>query len=373
MLDIPRLLSEYNVDFHKGFLPANDPLLALPKQYQAWEDLAANFTAYINAGVIRERIDELPNLEDLHFNSTPELERAMLLLSYFAHAYVHLSPDSRSYIPESISIPWINVTQELKRNPILSHSTIVLYNWRRLDPAKPIQMDNLATLCQFHGGLDESWFYLITVEIEQVGAKAIPLLLEVINQVEQEDYTAAANTLEQALEPLQAITKVLERMYENCDPHIFYLRVRPFLASFEKIEYRGTNLPLQSYHGGSAAQSSLLQFFDAALGIQYEQKATKDYLRLMRDYMPYKHAAFLNLIDQKSTIAEHVHKDDRLAQVYKAAVEALVQFRNEHLKIVALYIIKQASKNNSSAKGTGGTNPMVFLKSVRNQNSDLLE
>ena len=366
-----QILEKYEVDFERGFLPAQDPILQLPKQFEAWELLARNFTAYINAGVIRARIEALPLIEHPELHSRETLERAMLLLSFFAHAYVHLPPKPANYIPACISIPWLKVAKALDQKPILSHSSIVLNNWRRLDPNKAIQLDNLAPICQFYGGLDESWFYLVTVEIEQVGAKAIPLVLETMQCLKEENFSKATHCLEQVNLILSSLTTVLKKMYDFCDPQVFYLRVRPFLASFEKIEYQGSGLELQSHHGGSAAQSSLLQFFDAAFGIDYQNESTKKYLRLMRQHMPVKHAAFLSYVEENSTIKTNAAKTKELAHAYQAAIDLLLDFRNEHLKIVALYIMKQAKQTQSTAKGTGGTSPMVFLKSVRNQNDDL--
>jgi indoleamine 2,3-dioxygenase len=372
MKEINQLLNRYNVDFSRGFLPSEDPLLRLPKRYEEWEILSDHLTDYINAGIVRQKIDELSLIENPEFNTAAEMDRAMLLLSFFAHAYVHSPPQSRQYIPPQIAIPWIEVSKALKRKPILSHSSIVLHNWRRFDQDKPIQLDNLSTLCQFHGGLDESWFYLVTVEIEAIGAEAIPLFLQAMAHVEKAQFAKAAAYLNQANPILKSLTHTLKKMYLYCDPRIFYLRIRPFLASFDSIDYRGTGLAAQSYHGGSAAQSSLLQFLDAALGLQYKQKSTSNYLRLLRLHMPAQHAAFLSYIEKTSFIATSISKSKILDLAYKEAVNSLVAFRNEHLKIVALYIIKQAKQTQTTAIGTGGTNPMVFLKSVRDQNKDLL-
>ena len=229
----------------------------------------------------------------------------------------------------------------------------------------------MATLCQFHGGLDESWFYLVTVEIEQIGAKAIPFILKVIQFSKSENFGKVTEYLIKVNTILADLLISLKKMYEQCDPYIFYLRVRPFLASFEQIEYQGTGLPAQNLHGGSAAQSSLLQFFDAAFGIDYAEKRTKDYLLLMRRHMPQRHAAFLVFTEQNSTLRVNSKKDKHFESAYNECVQRLIDFRNEHLKIVALYIMKQAKNMNSSTQGTGGTNPMVFLKSVRNQNVNL--
>ena len=356
----------------RGFLPTQDPLQELPKDYEAWEELAHNFTSYINAGIIRERIDALPVIENPEFDFIGAYERAMMLLSFFAHAYVYTPPNPKKYIPASIAIPWVSVAQDLKRKPVLSHPSIVLNNWRKLDSQKPIQLDNLATQIQFHGGIDESWFYLVTVDVERVGAEAIPLVLEAMNRVEEGEFSIAAESLERAIPILKNLTMVLKKMYAYCDPYIFYSRVRPFFASFENIEYKGANLALQNLHGGSAAQSSLLQFFDAAFGIEYKQKATKDYLQLMRLHMPFQHAEFLSFVENTSKIKDEIVQSKKLRQAYEECIQMLIEFRNEHLKIVALYIMKQAKLSQTQAKGTGGTNPMVFLKSVRNQNEALL-
>lgn len=372
MMVIQQIFKTYNVDPKRGFLPSVDPLTSLPPTFHAWDELGKHLTDYINAGIIRRKIEELPLISNIKLNSIAEEERAMMLLAFFAHAYIHSPPTPRNYLPENIAVPWIQITSKLNRKPILSHSTNVLYNWKRLDKEKPLQLDNMATLCQFHGGLDESWFYLITVEIERVGAQAIPLVLEAMRHSESEDFEQASKCLAQANPILAELTVTLKRMYEYCDPHIFYLRIRPFLASFENIDYRGCNLEPQNFHGGSAAQSSLLQFFDAAFGIEYDHPSTKNYLHLMRHHMPTKHAAFLSYIECNTTIRNSVSKNDMLKKSYNEAVQHLIEFRNEHLKIVAIYIMQQAKRTKTIAVGTGGTNPMEFLKSVRNQNDDVI-
>ena len=356
----------------RGFLPSRDPVSKLPERYLAWDELGGELPAFINAGVVRKRIERLPLIQNPEFDDPAEYERAMLLLSFFAHAFVHASPGPAKYVPENVAIPWIKISKVLQRKPILSHPSLVLQNWRRLDDRLPIQLNNLATQCQFHGGLDESWFFLVTVEVEQVGARAIPLVLEVLQCVERADFSKATHLLREVNRILEDLTAALRKMYLFCDPHIFFRRVRPFLASFEEIEYRGCGLLPQSHHGGSAAQSSLLQFFDAAFGIEYEEEQTREYLQLMRRHMPFLHARFLAYVEDISLLRSRLTLSKEFEAVYQEAVELLLAFRNEHLKMVALYIIKPARDLQAETKGTGGTNPMIFLKSVRNQNEALL-
>ncbi len=233
-------------------------------------------------------------------------------------------------------------------------------------------MQTTATILQFNGGLDEAWFYLITTNMEQVGAKGIPLLVDTIAYAKNEQPEKACTSLLQIAGVLNDLTIALRRMYEQLDPHIFYKRVRPFLSSFENITYGACQPAIRNYHGGSAAQSSLLQAFDTALGMNYENiPRTKDYLLQMRQHMPPKHAAFLHYLETESTIHNFAKANNAVKKSYQEAIKQLIELRNEHLKMVAIYVIKEATKNNQDALGTGGTNPLHFLKSIRNRNEDL--
>ena len=56
---------------------------------------------------------------------------------------------------------------------MLSYASYALDNWRRLDPASPIELGNIALLQNFLGGLDEEWFVLVHVDIEAKAGKAL--------------------------------------------------------------------------------------------------------------------------------------------------------------------------------------------------------
>ena len=363
------VLQQYQVDPHRGFLPGEDPLLQLPAYYRAWEELGGELTAYLNAGVIRKQLEAMPLLSTDQLTDKRQLERAMLLLSFFGHAYIHCGPETTDQLPASVSVPWVAVSTKLGRLPILAHASLALNNWRRLDASQPIQLDNVTTQLQFHGGIDEAWFYLVTTYIEGVGAKGILPMLAALTAAEAAQFDEVKTHLQTVVSVLKDMNKALLSMYDHVDPHIFYMRVRPFLASFEGIQYEGVAPRVRHYHGGSAAQSSLIQFYDAALGLQYDHHPrTQEYLQLMRNYMPPEHAKFLRHIESVSLLRKQSGEEPALREVYQAVVDELIQFRNEHLKMVALYIMKQAATQGEDAQGTGGTNPMKFLKSIRNSN-----
>ena len=153
-------------------------------------------------------------------------------------------------------------------------------------------------------------------------------------------------------------------MYETCDPYIFYNRIRPFLASFENIEYRGCKGNPRSYFGGSAAQSSLLQAIDAMLGITHHEESSRSYLVMMRNYMPTGHAAYIHALENDRPLARAIEQHNGCQHIHTACINELIEFRQSHLKIVAKYVSSQMSQTGPGHTGTGGTDPMVFLKQV---------
>lgn len=95
--------------------------------------------------------------------------------------------------------------------------------------------------------------------------------------------------------------------------------------------------------------------------------------------MPPAHQDFLCFLETGPSVREFVvSKDDAgLQETFDQCVEALVSLRSYHLQIVTKYIVIPASqkpRENEMAeeptgqenRGTGGTDIMNFLKTVRN-------
>jgi hypothetical protein len=175
------ILKKFDVDPLTGFLPSEDPLQRLPyARYHLWEDLGDDLPKLLGArmGQARCPLEQLPVLSTDKLVTDADLRRAHLLLCLFAHAYVWGGNSPIDTIPKGIAKPLWEVSERLGMPPVLGHPSIVLYNWRRLDVNGDICMENLSTLNNFFDGRDESWFYLITVEIEARGATSIvPMML----------------------------------------------------------------------------------------------------------------------------------------------------------------------------------------------------
>ena len=254
---------------------------------------------------------------------------------------------------------------------IISHASIVLHNWRRISVNGPIEPDNLRTLASFRGGPDEEWFYLVTAAIEAIGAQAIPCIIEAREAVQHDDPSNAARMLERVLETIDAITSMLRRMTERCRPAVFYHRIRPFLTGWpgDGIIYEGVSSEPRALHGGSAAQSSLLQSLDAALGVEHEHPRTSSFLRTMRQYMPPRHRAFVESLETGPSIRAFAREHGDVRDVYDACIDRLDVFRRTHMEITLQYITKQAPST-SEARGTGGTDYADFLRRTRKETTD---
>lgn len=79
---------------------------------------------------------------------------------------------------------------------------------------------------------------------------------------------------------IQDCGALLQRMHERCRPEVFYHIIRPFLAGSKNMSAAGLPRGVfydegegkgewRQYSGGSNAQSSLIQFWDAVLGVKH--------------------------------------------------------------------------------------------------------
>lgn len=367
-------LKAFDIDPVHGFLPTEEPLERLPEEFAPWEQIVSETSALLMSSRLRSTLDTLPILDASKLEDDRQLRRAMLVLSIFANGYVWADDVPITHLPRGIAMPLWQVAEKLGRPPILSHASIVLDNWRRLNPEEPIALGNIATLQLFLGGLDEQWFYLATVAVEAEGAPALKCFLELYRAIATHNPTHNVPIIAQQLHQIHSILvrlqNALSRITERCDPYIFYHRVRPFLAGWPEpgIIYEGVQAEPVKLAGGSAAQSSLIQSFDAVLGVKHHQGETNSFLLSMRSYMPPLHRKFIEFLESELNIRDYVlkHMDHypELCTIYNDCVQELGKFRKAHMEIAAHYILRQSPQ---AGKGTGGTNFVSFLKKVENE------
>lgn len=337
-----------------GFLPASDPLQKLPAGFEAWETVAHDLPKLLVSDKLRPTLERLPAC-DVNALQGAALDRAMLLLSYFGHAYVWGSQPTPTILPASIAVPWHAVAHTLGRPPVLSYASYALHNWRRIDPKGPVELGNIALLQNFLGGVDEEWFILVHVDIEAKAGRAIAAL-------------GSPDGLPVIADALREMNATMLRMPEHCDPYIYYNRVRPYIHGWKNqpalpdgLIYEGVyDGKPQQFRGETGAQSSIVPALDAVLGIKHKPDVLSEYLREMRDYMPPAHREFIAGI---RSVREHVLQHLELRDAYNDCVTELEKFRAKHFEYAARYIHQQAQTDasNPTDVGTGGTPFMPYL------------
>lgn len=365
----------------RGFLPEADPISTLPTFFKEWNALAAELPKILVGGQIRSAIEQMPPFDTTQLKSEPEWEHAMLILSFLGHAYVWGTPTPATHIPASLSVPWYAVATHLRRPPILSYASYALHNFRRIDPSGPIAVGNIALLQNFLGGLDEEWFILIHVDIENKAGIGLRALLPMQEAVIRKSDDEVILGLEQVSQSLTAMCETLDQMPKNCDPYIYFTRVRPYIHGWKNnpslpdgIRYEGVSeyqgVP-QKFRGETGAQSSIIPAYDAALTIVHEDDPLKRYLIEMRDYMPPNDRLFIQQIESgppvRDYVLAHYRENPLLRERYNEAIDLMERFRSTHLLYADRYIHSQSqrSKSNPSGIGTGGTPFMTYLAKHR--------
>jgi indoleamine 2,3-dioxygenase len=378
-------LSDYKISPDQGFLP-KDPLEALP-DLPALNHLGREMPKLLSARTVRRFIDEqrqlLPSIPPpWHME---EYRAAMRILSFCGHAYVWEVPDEPALkIPPQLAQPWYEVAQRLGRPPVLSYASYALDNWRRLDRAKPVQLDNIVLLQNFLGGLDEEWFVVVHIQIEREAGPGLAGLLRAMKGATNDREDEVLLGLTTLASAQAAMRDTLLRMKERCDPYVYYNRVRPYIHGwrnsptlpngliYEGVEfYKGQP---QQFRGETGAQSSIVPCFDAGLGITHAPGLLTTYLQEMRAYMPPHHRAFLEALENatdgrgRPVLAGYVRdrksRAPGLWAAYCASVDLLAEFRQIHIGYADSYIYRQheAHGTNPTAVGTGGTPFMQYLQ-----------
>lgn len=381
----PIVLSDYEISPEQGFLP-RDPLEDLPDS-PTLTRLGHELPKLLSARMVRRFIDDqrtlLPSIPATW--RAEDYRAAMRVLSFAGHAYVWEVPEQpAASLPSQLAKPWQEVAQHLGRPPVLSYASYALDNWRRLDPTKPIQLDNIVLLQNFLGGLDEEWFVVVHVQIEREAGPGLAGLLRALNGAATDKEDEVLLGLESLGLAQTAMRDTLLRMKERCDPYVYYTRVRPYIHGWKNspslpngLAYDGVAAYAgqpQQFRGETGAQSSIVPCLDAGLGIAHAPDPLTVYLQEMRDYMPPRHRAFLQALEKATDdlgrpllsgyVRDRKVRHPDLWAAYCACIDLLAQFRDTHIGYADSYIHRQhqAHASNPTAVGTGGTPFMTYLQ-----------
>lgn len=143
--------------------------------------------------------------------------------------------------------------------------------------------------------------------MEAAGAPSLTAMVSAIRSVCERDHRGLLSHLQVILASLKKLNIIFVRMYEKCDPYVFYWKIRPYLAGWENMAEAGLPLGLiyegvdtlweegtdyyadishltetdrflrqyRKYAGGSAAQSSLIHALDIFFGVEHHPTSDK--------------------------------------------------------------------------------------------------
>jgi len=389
-------LSDFDISPEQGFL-SPDPREQVT-DCSPLNDLGQKLPKLLTARRVRPFIDGQPAL----LSSIPaswqkeDYRAAMRILSFAGHAYVWESPNHPAgALPAQLAQPWYEIAQRLGRPPVLSYASYALDNWRRLDPSKPIALDNIVLLQNFLGGLDEEWFVVVHVQIERQAGPGLAGLLQAMQGAALDREPEVVRGLRALASAQTQMRDTLLRMKERCDPYVYYTRVRPYIHGWKNsptltqgLLYGGVAAYAgrpQTFRGETGAQSSIVPCLDAGLGIAHAPDPLTVYLQEMREYMPPRHRAFLQSLEQavddrgRPLLAVYTRgrktQSPDLWTAYCACVDLLAQFRDIHIGYADSYIHRQHQSyvSNPTAVGTGGTPFMAYLQKHLDETRQAIE
>ncbi|KIH86891.1 indoleamine 2,3-dioxygenase [Sporothrix brasiliensis 5110] len=380
------VLADYGISPKHGFLPNELPLARLPDPYyNKWEAVVANLQALILSRRLRGVVDRLPVLSTVGLEHDAEWRRAYSILCFIAHGYIWGGDSPSDRLPPPITVPLLAISARLEVPPVATYAAVCLWNFKPLFVDEGVdQLENLATLNTLTGSIDESWFYLVSVAMEARGGPMIAIMLKAMAAVREDDADTVTACLCAFAERLNDLGELLQRLHEQCDPTVFYHRIRPFLAGSKNMADAGLPLGViyddgrgdgedqeyRQYSGGSNAQSSLIQFFDIVLGVEHRPTGVKagdgdsaggadgddaaakaaaasrhNFILEMRKYMPGAHARFLQDVTDVANIRPYVLANQAagtnrpLSIAYDSCLAMLRALRDKHIAVVTRYIV----------------------------------
>ena len=364
---IESINKQFDLSKTHGFLPENQTPDQLRPPYDVLVNICNELPKLIRTHEIETVIDNLKLIEIDSETTHAEYQTLYTILCLIQAAYIwHRGETNHTYfVPEQICRPLSIVSKYLGIAPILTHGAVDLYNWRLIDSTKPFELENIQSAFTLTGTRTESHFYLVMVAIEHTGR---PILDEIIrlNLMENPTSDQIVRSMEIISAQLDTINSIMKKMYDHCDPDLFYNQLRIFLTGWTNAELFPNGMELRGigtgirYNGGSAAQSSLIQVFDAFLGVKHQS----EFLTSMREYMPIKHKKFIEWVESQPSFTTLFDQllNDQIIQLHTACVEKLVRFRSIHMGFIRHYILSEAEKNEKlnkksvlATEGSGGT------------------
>ena len=380
-------LGSFDISEETGFIPERPPLASLPPYFREWEGLVGQLSEKLRCKELRRAVHGLPELEfsEETLQGDEEWRRALVVLSFLFQGYMWQDGEAGlpSKMPAVLSVPFHAVTQRIGVPLVGVYAATAIYNWHTLDSEKPMELENIHSNVTYTGTEDESWFYMISLQVELEAVPALRAIWDGVGTRTEGDTAGLVGHLATVESALTAMERGLRRMSEQCKPKVFFVEIRPYFAGTKGLDvfpdgmiYEGVDSKPHKYYGSSAGQSSAIRAVDLFVGVEHSGPDEK-FLAAMEDYMPRKHRQFLRYLARQPPLRQYVveSRNEELIRQFNGVVEAFVRYRSYHITLVTRYIVNQRVHSVNASldmKGTGGTHFMKFLKSVRDNTKAMM-
>jgi len=378
-------LADYGLSRDRGFLSSFDPAnVTLPEFLHPVRDVALALPRILPTGRVRAHLESLPQLDLTDFLATAteaEQRIAMLHYSFMVQSYVWGEPEAPKSLPACLAVPIWQIGKAIGQPPLLPYSSYTLENWGRFDPAGPIDLSNIYTIQHFDGGLDEAWFILVHVAIEARAGELLEEATQLIDHLQAADEARIESSLRAMSTAWDDINAIFDRMPDQCDPYVYFHRVRPWIHGWKDnpalgdgLVYEGVAETLgapQAFRGQTGSQSSIVPAMHALLSVGHAADPLRTFLDELHAYRPPTHRRFIEDLRANSSLRAFIEGagNKALTELYNESVMKLARFRTRHLEYAASYINKQSKggAGNDPDVGTGGTPFMKYLKKHRDE------
>lgn len=363
----------------------------LPSNFSFLKDVIEHLPETMSNGrTFRSKIHMLPkydkslhSIDGLNIN---ELRYMYSILAMLINRYIWCTgvEDAKCHniIDSILCIPLYMIGNKFDIVPTLTHAALDLWNWslssadHGLINSSVLEPEQIVMNHTFTGNCSEEWFYKIMVAIEGSGHEALRLI-PIIHKYFHDSKKTVEN-----LKVLNRVIvngqRLLRRMYDYCDPDFFFNHLRIYLSGskndnlpdgvFFDLRLLGLGMWNTKFTGGSAAQSTLIQVYDAFFGVIHEGHG-KEFLDSMMQYMPREHRQYLVMVRGLPSLREYIDtsNDTEVTQQYNECIISLTKFRKEHINLIHGYISKPTKTHDTNAhgtKGSAGTDPVIFCSKI---------
>ena len=321
---VNKLLGHENLgflSFKRGFVPLNNPIESLPYPFSKWDDIAKELPYHYKNQSLREAIKKLPVLSaQKNLLEDKFLCRASMLLSMLAHAYVRNERDEDLDIPLSITRPWQEISDRLKRpQPFLSYIDLIIYNWKFKNSRCIGEVNDLELLTPTVNNQEENVFYLTQTEIAFKTNKILANIVAIQDAIINDDKSKVVAGLQALKKVVVTATKSSflkinpnPRSATYVDPVVWAKTVAPFAVPLK-----------EGVQGPSGTSSPFFHLIDTFIERnKYETILGKEAL-FIREWYPEHWRNFLQEVD-KISITKYIEKcnDQMLYGAFYEFVEA---------------------------------------------------